>query len=273
MLRVALRLLGFSQRFTVGISNFGLLGALKLFLLYRSRSLTEPTSVYIRKMRRTFHYRGSADWGVMSHFYKDGYRIRDDRSDTKVKFIIDAGANIGDETARFRFFHPGARIVAIEAEKANYEMLQRNTEGDINCFSLNRGLWSKVCGLKVISGIGNEGYRVVEVDDASEDFDVLATSIDQVMQDYGVSEIDILKLDIEGSEKQVFDASTDGWLGKVKVYVFECPDNDEPGTTMLIFRKLLQSGLEYNCYLHGENMILVRHDVDWEVSNDLILEK
>ena len=273
MLKLTLRGVGFLQRLIVGFSNFGFWGAIKLFIVYRSRSLQEPTSIYIRKLRRTFYFRGAADRGVMSHFYKEGYRIKDDQSSAKIRFIVDAGANIGDETLRFRFFYPDARIIAIEAEANNYRLLQKNVQGDSNCFPLNRGLWSRVCRLKVIPGTVNENFRVIEVDETAKDHDILATSVAQIMREYSAPEIDILKLDIEGAERQVFNAATNSWLTKVKVFIFECPDHDAPGTTMLIFEKLLQAGAKFNCYLHGENVILIRQDVDWKVASDLFLEK
>ena len=267
------RILVFVERLTIGLRNLGLVGAIKLFFIYRSRSLLlKPTSVYLQGPKRHFYFRGAADKGVMSHFYKDGYRIVDQQRN-KVRFIIDAGANIGDETIRFRYFHPEATIIAIEPEKNNFQVLEQNVKDDPRIITVNRGLWSKACRLRIIPGTTNESFKVAEVSDPDESYDILATSISQLMEEFSIPEIDILKMDIEGAEKQVFNSVTTGWLSKVKVFIFECPDNDNPGTTMMIFNALFQEGLKYNCYLHGENIILIRQDVAWTLGSDLFFEK
>lgn len=273
MLRLAVRVLDFLQRFAIGISNLGVLGASKVFIIYRSRGLEEPASIQIRKLNRRFYFRGAADRGVMSHFYKAGYRIRDDHSREKVRFIIDAGANIGDETVRFRYFHPTAKIIALEPEINNFRLLQRNMMDDRDCILLNRGLWSKTCKLRIIPGTVNENFRVEEIFGASEDYDLWAISIPEIMDQYEATEIDILKMDIEGAEAEVFRGATEEWLSKVKVFIFECPDYDAPGTTMLIFERLLQAGQMFRSYLHGENIVLIRQDVDWRLESDLFFER
>lgn len=263
-----IRVIDFIKRFLIGIENIGLVGAVKIFFLYRSRDLNGDTCVYIRKLRRPFFFRGAADKGVMSHFYKPGYRLRENHS-TKVNFILDAGANIGDETVRFRFFHPNATIVALEPAADNFRLLKKNILDDPKISPLQKGLWSRECYLKVIPGTTNEGFKVVEVNEPDQGYDVLATSVDSIMKQFGVSEIDILKLDIEGAEYQVFSENCESWIKNVKVFIFECPDNDYPGTTSKIFQVL--GNLKFSCYIQGENLVLIRSDLPWTVESDLYL--
>jgi FkbM family methyltransferase len=113
-----------------------------------------------------------------------------------VQYIIDAGANIGDETLRFRHFHPQAAIVAVEPAAENYAVLARNFRDDPQVKTVCRGLWPTAAKLAVERGATAEGYRVREVD--GEDFDIEAVTIEQLMRDHGFPRIDILKLDIEG---------------------------------------------------------------------------
>lgn len=120
----AVRIVDFVRRFLIGIENIGLAGAIKLFFLYRSQGFGGDTSIYISKLQQWFFFRGAADKGVMSHFCKPGYRIRDSHG-ARVSFIVDAGANIGDETVRFRFFHPNATIVALEPAIDNFRLLKK----------------------------------------------------------------------------------------------------------------------------------------------------
>lgn len=257
----------------VAAHNFGLLGAFQVLWLYRARIPSQPASIWLKRPRRRFYFRGAADKGVMSHFCKEGYRIRDGQGGHRVRFIVDAGANIGDETTRFRFFHPDATIVALEPEPENFRLLQRNTLGDPKTIALNRGLWSHACRLAIHPGTSNESFKVSEVHDPDGVHDVVATSVGDLMRQFDVSEIDILKLDVEGAERQIFAVKDADWIAKVKVFVFECPDNDAPGTTMAIFDALLRTGSTYDCQLHGENIVLIRRGVPWTLDRDSLFQR
>jgi len=192
-MNILFRFLEFILRFVIGIRNFGLSGAIKVFLLYRSKSLLEPTFIHLKKPNQHFYFRGASDRGVISHFYKVGYRIIDEKSADKIRFIIDAGANIGDETTRFRYFHPNATIIAIEPDKNNFQLLEKNTYYNSKTICLNKGLWSKECQLKVIPGTTNEGFKVVEIDNSSEEYHISAVSINHLMKEF-----DIIKSYLKG---------------------------------------------------------------------------
>jgi FkbM family methyltransferase len=268
-----LRLLSFAQRFVIGAHNFGLLGALKVLWFYRVRIPAQPASIWLKRPRQRFHFRGAADKGVMSHFCKEGYRIRDGQTAERVRFIVDAGANIGDETTRFRFFHPDATIVALEPEPGNFRLLERNTQASSQTIALNKGLWSRECRLAIQPGTSNESFKVTEVHDPAAAHDVVATSVPDLMRQFGVAEIDILKLDVEGAEREIFAAQDADWIAKVKVFIFECPDNDAPGTTQVIFDALRRTGRVYDCQLHGENIVLIRRGVPWTLDRDVFFER
>ena len=267
MMKSLARAADFIGRFSVAVENIGLWDSIQLLVLQRlSRSKREST-FFIKSMNREFHARGYADKGVISHFYRPGYRIADIPSQ-RVRFIVDAGANIGDETIRFRFFHPDATIVAIEPAPDNFRLLEMNTWSDPKVRRIKGGLWSKDCPLRVDPGPTNEGFRVSEAD-APDQTTVSAVSIETILKTFHALEIDILKLDIEGSEFEVFSTNTWGWIQKVKVFIFECPDNDRPGTTMVIFDALKQWNLKYRCFVSGENIVLIRDDVPWTLQSVL----
>lgn len=268
-----IRLLEFAQRFLVGITNWSFADAIKVFWVYRKKTVSNPISIFLKNPGRKFFFRGAADRGVISHFYKAGYRIREGENAPRIKTIIDAGAHIGDETVRFRHFHPEATIIALEADKDNFALLQKNFEHQPNTFIMHRGLWSHECRLKVIPGTVNESFRVEEVQSPDQPYDISAISIPGLLKEFKLSEIDILKMDIEGAEKQIFSAPNLDWIALTKVLIFECPDYDSPETTMLIFKRLLEHGLTYNVYIHGECLVLIRADTPWHLVSDLFLER
>jgi FkbM family methyltransferase len=263
------RTFAYLQRFSVACENLGFASAVMLFTYWRWKSAPGGMSLYVKKLRRRVYFRGKMDQGVLSHYYFPGYRIFDTTTNP-VRVIIDAGANIGDETLRFRYFHPEAEIVAIEPDSGNFAILCKNVGTDINIKLLKSGLWSHECKLRVIKGASVQAFHVEEVDDEPEAGDVEAVSISSIMSRYSFDEIDILKMDIEGAENEVFSSpDIESWIDRVKVLIFECPDSDRPGTTQRIFEKI--AGLNFTCHIHGECFVLIRKDTGWRLESNIYL--
>lgn len=179
----------------------------------------------------------------------------------RIKRIIDAGANIGDETARFLVHYPGASLIAVEAEKSNYDILAKNFLGRPKVKLVCGGLWPVRTNLKVIPGDSMEAFRVVETQETKET--IPAYTVSDLMQMMSWPDIDILKLDIEGAEYELFARNYNEWIDKVKVFIFEAPNGDRPGSTQIIYRAL--NGLDFNSFVCGENLVLIRSDLPWRL--------
>lgn len=145
--------------------------------------------------------------------------------------IIDAGAYTGYSSVYFARRYPKARIIAIEPVAANFELLQKNTAGHPNIIALNRALWSANTPVRVVDR--QAGFWAFAIMDESAPIDrtlpsVQTTTIDDILRDYQVSAIDLLKMDIEGAEKEVLEHSRT-WIGKVAVIAAELHDRFKPG--------------------------------------------
>jgi FkbM family methyltransferase len=265
---IAARALAYASRFFVAVENLGFASSLKIFALYRL-GIKRDSVIFARKLNRSIYFRGAADTGVLSHFFYPGFRIRD-TPEHPVRFIIDAGANIGDETLRFRHFHSEAFIVALEPEEGNHRMLLRNIGQDERVAVIQAGLWSHQCSLSVVAGEQNhnEAFQVREAA-ASETGTISAVSVRSLMDRFGYADVDILKMDIEGAEYQVFSEYFESWIDRVKVFIFECPDHDHPGAAFRIFRAL--EGKPFDCYVQGECLVLIRRDTGWKVESNLFI--
>ena len=82
-------------------------------------------------------------------------------------------------------------------------------------------------------GIGHWGFQVAANGDAGSAArieKVEALSIPTLMRRYGLDWIDILKVDIEGAEKELFE-SAPGWIDKVQTVMIELHDRLKPGCT------------------------------------------
>jgi FkbM family methyltransferase len=181
------------------------------------------------------------------------------------KIIVDAGANIGLSTVYFANKYPKAKIIAIEPEENNYKFLVKNTENYDNVIRIKAALWDKIEEIDLVNtDLGNWGYMV----SANNNYNQLKTSIKQnihltktitiekIITDYGIEEIDILKMDIEGAEKEVFNNSSE-WIRKVKSIVVELHERMKNGCNRSFYNSTNGFDEEWQ---HGEDIILVRNN-------------
>lgn len=171
------------------------------------------------------------------------------------KIIIDCGANIGLSTVFFKNKYPNAKIIAVEPEGSNFTMLKKNTEmySDVHC--INKGIWNKTANLIVKDdNLGNWGFTVEEVDYKNKNT-VSAISINEIMSSFNIQYIDILKIDIEGSEKEMFSENFENWLSKTKVLIIELHDGLNAGASKSFFSAITN----YNFYMmrKNENFIFI----------------
>lgn len=203
-----------------------------------------PYSFYLRKK--------TSDIPTFSDvFYTGQYNIN---FGFEAKTIIDCGANIGLGTIYFKNRFPNATIIAVEPESSNFRLLQKNTAAytDIHC--LQSGIWNSNTNLEItnIDSSDKWGFMTEERTTPNERT-IPAISIDGLLEKYGIDTIDILKVDIEGSEKELFEKNYERWLPKVKVLILELHDHMRDGCAQSVFNAL--SGMHFSMYLQGENLV------------------
>ena len=167
--------------------------------------------------------------------------------------IIDGGANIGLTSVFFANKFPNANIVAVEPEKENFQMLQKNTNSYSNISLLNAGIWDHNTFLSVVDeGKGNNAFTVKEVPVNTENA-IKALSVYEIMKQQDWSTIDILKLDIEGTEKNIFEKNYESWLPFVRVLIVELHDRMIEGSSESVFNTI--SKYNFSKEIKGENHI------------------
>ncbi|MBR2708767.1 FkbM family methyltransferase [Candidatus Saccharibacteria bacterium] len=181
------------------------------------------------------------DNGEYDFLYDKKYRTY-----CKAKVVIDAGANVGMFSRIIKEYAKDAKIIAIEPEQKNFEILKKNVSmvGDNDVLCLKNGLWNKRCKLVVeSSGRGEWGFTVKEVKGGK--YDVSAVSVLNLIDEYSLPRIDILKMDIEGSEYEVFDKSCLKWLGKVEMVITEIHDDIKEGCSTRVLKYMKEKGFSY----------------------------
>lgn len=174
--------------------------------------------------------------------------------------IVDAGANIGLASIYFANKYKQAKIIAIEPEKSNFELLKKNTAPYPNIIPVHAALWDKNEEINLIDpGLGNWGF-MTENDQPEENAPsnachrVAAMTVDRIISDYDLEKIDILKIDIEGAEKEVFSDSS-AWIDKVDSIIVELHERMKPGCNRSFYCGT--NGFD-NEWHQGENVYLSR---------------
>lgn len=140
------------------------------------------------------------------------------------RFIVDLGANVGYTSAYFLSRFPNCRVLALEPDPDNFALLQRNLQPYGNrARALQRAVWwrAQTLQFKQRAIKGEEWGRSLGEETGSGDDDLVPSiTMDMIFEDSKEPRISILKVDIEGAEKELFshDAS---WLDLVDNVVIE----------------------------------------------------
>jgi len=134
--------------------------------------------------------------------------------------IVDVGAHIGMASILFALKYPSAKIIAVEPEPSNFRALLRNTAPYETITPIQAALWRQdgEVALGVSSAHPKGAFQIVENGQRR----VRAMTMDTIMRKTGIDSIDILKVDIERAEKEVFESCP--WISKVRVLAIELHD-------------------------------------------------
>ncbi|RZK25786.1 MAG: FkbM family methyltransferase [Flavobacterium sp.] len=125
---------------------------------------------------------------------------------SRIKTIVDAGANIGISSIKFNCVFSNALITAVEPDAGNFSLLKQNlAANNVNSKVVQSGLWNRKTKLYFDHSFrdGKEwSISVTEKPNAGPYIESI--SINDLIESNQLELIDILKIDIEGSEKQVF---------------------------------------------------------------------
>jgi FkbM family methyltransferase len=173
-----------------------------------------------------------------------------------VKWIIDAGANIGLAAIYFSQKFPNAQIISIEPNKENFDLLQKNTVNYKNVVCLNAALWYQKENLHISNKEEKSaGYMIQSNRDTPGEI-IQSITMDQLIESYRMNEVSLVKIDIEGSEKELFQYGSSSWLLKCKCIITELHDWLKPGTSQVFFREMAH--YDWITYVKGENIICLR---------------
>ena len=149
--------------------------------------------------------------------------------------IIDAGANVGYSALWFHARFPQARIIALEPDPDNFALLCRNTAhvAEIECRP--QALWNEVTTLDLRPGTSAANRQVRAAGDGVVGDPAMVAAIDlgTLLDELGAGGVDLLKIDIEGAEWEVF-ADSAGWIDRVTMIAGELHERYRPGVGAVV---------------------------------------
>jgi FkbM family methyltransferase len=217
-------------------------------LLLRGRSGGEYGRLYrlplvLGGLRLSLHMSSASDLEVVHEIF--GEREYATASVAQPRTVVDLGSHIGVSVIWFRSQFPQARILAVEPDPESFHKLALNT-GELPGVELRECAITEADGTEVelkhtreawTSSLGGAADRVVQV---------RGRSLDALLAEAGIDSIDLMKIDIEGSEFDVI-AGFNG-LERVHAIVGELHEGPESPRV----RDVLGSMGEFDVRIHAE---------------------
>jgi len=164
------------------------------------------------------------------------------------QWMIDAWANVWYAALRFRKHYPNLRIICIEPEESNYNLLRENVWRYEDIFCIKGWLWNRKTYLKIIDTKAEKwGFELCESDTQT---DIQWYSIEDIISQYKINSIDIVKIDIEWSEKEVFEKNTER-IEKSNTIVIETHERMRKWSHATVIKRMEN----WNCSRCWENIV------------------
>ena len=238
------------------VNRYGIRSGINLYLKFR---YGKTSSVSLRGVKHKIRLRpNSSD---ISTFYQvlwhNEYEIE---LGFNPELIIDAGANIGLAAVYFLNRYPNATIHSFEPDTNNYQLLEENTANynNVICYNLAIADTSDLDMEIIDRGLGSWGFFVKPISgDKTTENSVKSIALGDFMEDKGIDKIDLLKIDIEGYEKEFFSSNYESWLPKTRCIIIELHDNLKKGCSKSVFKAL--SHYDFSFSHKGENLIFINN--------------
>ncbi len=175
--------------------------------------------------------------------------------------IVDAGANVGLFTIQMARQNRHCRVIALEPFAENFQFLQTNVAracpGNVTCHEIALGgEFTK----GVMKAVGFRSLDHVLQTESTSANGIPVIPLAGLFELARAQEIDFLKVDIEGSEHNVFAVAAPEILGRFRRIALEYHDQIAPGTLELLRRVLYPTHevIVHPSTMEGNGILLAR---------------
>ena len=189
------------------------------------------------------------DYKVIDETWNENvYRIHEHQFKDNAVFV-DIGANIGsvslyvDNFNKMRDDANKIKVYSVEPEPHNLLLLEENIKNNPteNITVINNAIWHEQKNVFITNRGGNSSI----VDGAiTEHTEVLAITIQDLINRYGIYEVDVMKIDIEGAEFDLIVNTPPEILAKIRYLVLEFDKSFDGSFGRMIEKLAKQFGIE-----------------------------
>ena len=204
-----------------------LIGKLSAKIITRIAKLVKidliPLAYSENGISKSYNYTASGE-----HYFIN--RFLPTKIEHKTPVFFDVGANKGDYSKMLRSAFPEASIFSFEPNPNTFQVLESNLANQSKC--INKGVGEKPSTLNlyfdkndktsVQASSDKEILKEIAQTAVIDQVEIGVITIDDFANEYNISSIDLLKIDVEGFELEVIDGASNMInSGKVKMIQFE----------------------------------------------------
>lgn len=152
---------------------------------------------------------------VRNIFVEEEYKLTDD---LPVNTVVDLGSHVGVSVLWFRGMYPQAEIVAVEPHPDTFRRLQRNVGHLDRVHLVNAAVGGSNERRTLFSSGESWAASLHRQPELTRSEEVTCRRLDDLLEELGVGSVDLLKLDIEGSEGEALSA----FAGLARVGIVIC---------------------------------------------------
>ena len=161
----------------------------------------------------------------LSEIYKERVyaQFLDDKKDL---VILDIGANVGATTYYFSRF--AKQVISLEPSLEHFNILTQNISFNNlkNVTPIMKALYIEDTTLPFFHNPNRTSYSLhTAINDQSKPEQVQTVRLDTLLKDFSVEQVDFMKIDVEGSETEIFSSESFANVAdKIKIIVGEYHD-------------------------------------------------
>ena len=178
----------------------------------------------------------------------------------KKNLILDCGANIGSSSRYFSDSYKNSFIISIEPDKNNFSILTKNIDKK-NTLAVNSAVASSNYLYKVDKNIDPRSHKINIVKKNTKSHKTV--TINQILKKNRLHKPFIVKIDIEGFEKDLFKKNIE-WMNKFKIIIIEIhdwmlPKKNISKNFIIALNKAMKKN-NRDLIIKGENLISIKYN-------------
>lgn len=195
------------------------------------------------------------DYGTLSDvFLKQLYSCHSEGA-SSVSRVLDLGANIGLAALFLSHRFPNAQFACVEPSPDNEGVLRETIAlNGIRATIFNAAIGTEAGEAVLHLGADPTAYSLSPKGPSERTLKVPQVTVEQLLEQLGWAEIDVLKIDIEGYEKVLFRSNT-AWLDRVRFIIGEAHGHVDYGI----------DEVRHDLEKHGFDVRLQSEDPRWKL--------